>query len=278
MKNTKIIYIAFVLVLIQITSFAQFSLKTETSYLNHINGQQRTDLIKNNIANAELLFDKLITQADQASPSESSVFLYELSYSYFLIKEPAQSAHRLLVQRCLFLNDSIAKLSKSLFYESCYQCKLNQSFSDFLWIKSSIENIDDSFEKNMMNLITLSTQMHQKELQRHIIQLGNQMRLMNEEIPGWYEQWEYLVRIGVKEKHIKQVINYEDLEPEIPSISSIKDEKIRAKVYRKSIKHYLRTNSFLHAKNIVVDYQKENQNLFESLDLQIKKMRIWLKW
>jgi len=278
MKNTKIIYIIFVLVIMQISSFAQFSMKTETAYLCHVNNQHRTDLVEDNIPNAELLFDNLLKQMDTASPTEASVFLYELAFSYFLIQEPAQSAHRILVQRCLFPNDSITKLSKSLFYESCYQSGLNYSFSNFLWTKSSTETLDDSFEKNMLMLVTISTQMHQKELQTYITQLGNQMRLMDISIPSWYEQWEYLVRIGIQEKHIKSVINYDDLEQGIPSISSVKDEKIRAKVYRKTIKHYLRTNSFLHARNIVSEYQKENQNWFESLDLQIKKLRIWMKW
>jgi len=48
-------------------------------------------------------------------------------------------------------------------------------------------------------------------------------------------------------------------------------------VYRKAIKHYIKANSKVHAKELIVDYQAQNLSIFEKIDLIIKKLRLILK-
>jgi len=279
MLKFKILPLFVVLLITQIGAQAQFSITTEIAYLNHINAQNRRDLIENNIPNAELAWQGILKDTFYFKQGQkAAVFLYELSSSYDMIGRPALALHRLLVQRCLYSNDSISELSKNRFGELCYQNEFNQSFAEYLWMKSSKESLSSDVQQNLLLLTSLSTQMHLKELRPYILQLGNQMRLMDMDIPAWYNDWEYLVMIRLKEKHIKPIINYDNVEEGELEIAKIKSEKIKMKVFRKSIKHYIRNNSFKHAHDLVIAYQKENQNWFESLDLEMKKLRIWLRW
>ncbi|OYT16270.1 MAG: hypothetical protein B7C24_08580 [Bacteroidetes bacterium 4572_77] len=257
---------------------AQFSTATEASYLNHINKQKRQDLIKDNIPNAEICFAHSLSQINQGPNTTTSIFLYELSQSYDINNEHQLALHRLLVQRCLFPQDSISALSYSVFYNLSYKNNFSKSFASYLWISSSSSELMHNADKNLILLIKLSTQLHLKKLQPYIYQLGDQLRIMDADIPRWYSNWAYLVRIGVQEKHLKLLINYENNSGKALNIASINDKRLRKKIYRKSIKYYLKNNAFVHSKELMLAYKKEDQNWLESMDLSIKKTRGWLHW
>jgi len=277
MFKLKILPLVIILLTAPFAAQSQFSITTEIAYLNHINAQNRSDLIKNNIPNAELAWQGILKDTFYYQHETSAaVFLFELSNSYGKIKEPALALHRLLIQRCLYPNDSIEKLSKYIFLEFCFQNEFNQAFAEYLWEKSRKDKLASDYQQNLVLLMVLSTQMHLKKIRPYILQLGNQMRFMDMDIPAWYNDWEYLVMIGLREKQLKPIINYDKSLTGGLEIGKIKNEKIKMKVYRKSLKHYIRTHSYVHAHDLAIAYQKENQNWFESLDLGIKKLRISL--
>jgi hypothetical protein len=57
--------------------YAQFSVSTELKYLELINTQNRTDLIKDNLKNAEFASDSIIYKGEQSSTN--SQFYYQLA-------------------------------------------------------------------------------------------------------------------------------------------------------------------------------------------------------
>ena len=275
MKNYLYIIVLF---LCSTSVYAQFSISTETAYLNHINAQGREDLISNNIANAELVFAQLLSNIDSIPNESASLFLYQLSKSYQQINQAELSLHRLLVLRCLYPHDSISSLMKPMFGETAYASGFEHSFVVYLWETTMENQRAKNANQNLLKLIELSIQLHQEKLHPYIIQLGNQLRLMNISVPLWYDEWEYLVRIGVKEKHLKSLINFEETQRGSLKISSIEVEKLRKKVYRKSIRYYLHENAFSHSKEILRQYKNEDKNWIESFDYFIKKMRIAIHW
>jgi len=262
------------LVLLAFVSFAQFSVKTELKYLELINKQKNTELIENNLFNAELVSDSLIKT--ETNNYENSEYFFELSKSYFLAKKYELSLFSLLRQRCLFPNESVEQKSEILFNEVIYRCNLSDSISKILLNQNSSKNNDNVFSKKLELLLNLSIKLQKKKLVPPIFKIGLEYRSKVNNVPIWYQHWEFLSIINVKEK-IKSVI-LEKTYNATPIYEQISENNLQNKIYRKAIKHYLKTNAFVQAKTIISDYEKNKLSIFLSTDLLIKKSRIFLKF
>ena len=263
----------YIFLLISISSFSQFSVETELKYLTIIHKQGVIDLIDGNLKNAELTADSLIYRGQRAEIN--SKFFKELSISYFLTKEYELALFTLLEQRTLFPDPLVEKQSQLLFMESAYRCNLPDSLTKYLWNEtlfiSAPKNLTDGIEK----CLELSVKLEKKELQKQIDKLGQELRNKIEIVPVWYQHWEFLTLIQMNEKYKNEILTYAKDNKAI--YKQITNQKLQKKTYRKAIKHYIRSDSFVQARTVLKEYNERKLPLFLSFDSQIKKFRIWIK-
>ncbi len=269
MKNLYII----ILVFISIRLFSQFSVSTELKYLMIINKQADVELVYDNILNAELASDSLIILGNNTELSAQ--FFNELATSYFITKKYSLSLFSLLRQRCLFPNKKIEQQQKDFLLETAYRCNLSDSVSQLLVNKSSFNNKKANYSSKLILLLELSTKIHKKELNNYIYRIGLTLRQQQQDIPIWYQHWEFLTLVNLKEKKKAQALKYGTNSK--PIYSQITNNKLKYKVYRKTIKHYIKTNSFRQAHKILDEYNTCKLPVFLKFDSFVKGLRIWVR-
>lgn len=256
-------------------SFAQFSVSTETKYLQLINNQNRKDLIEDNLFNAEFASDSIIIKQKQSY--ENSMFFYQLAVSYFKTKNHELAMFTLLRQRCLFPDKNISITEKNLFFETAYRNNLSNEQAQYLWQQSSTEEKIIDFNNRLLLCLNLSTSLYKRKLTKYIYKLGLIYRSFEKNIPVWYQHWEFLSIINIKEKNKKQIMpliadNKETV------LKSLENNKLRYKVYRKTINHYRKINGFVMADKYLSEYRKEKElPLILKIDAMFKKFRIGIK-
>ena len=254
--------------------FAQFKLSTELTYIQNVNSQQRKDLIKDNIANAEKCADKIIEFEDR-SPI-ASLFLMELAYSYKQIDEEELALFSLLKQRILAPNDSLSFQSEVFFRELCFENDLGTTETKSLWLVTETENVPGDFNTAMIYLLEKSIQLYKKEISDQIIATGQFLKVKQESIPVWYDDWEFLTMINIKEKHKKQIIEF-DKKGNLPIYKSCQDPKLKTKIYRKAIHYYIKNGKFVRAKELRTEYRQQSLSIWDHIDLLFKNIRIGLR-
>jgi hypothetical protein len=256
---------------------AQFSLETELQYLQHINPQNRVDLIKNNLPNAEGMVEQILQNPTPFSQKSASIFITELAYSYLLTDKPEAALHRLLLQRCLFPFDSLDAYSHGLFEEVCLRSGLGFDQVQPLWKNSSAVQ-EFNFDQQLLLSIKLTVSLYLKEMEPYILQSAQVFKSRNNMSPLWLDEWLYFSKIRIREKQKVLLIDLEKNYAGKVDISTIESDKLRKKAYRKSIRYYLKSNSFHGAGELIGSYEIENQNVLESFDLCFKKFRLLVRW
>jgi hypothetical protein len=255
-----------IIIFISNISFGQFSLKTEYDYLALINFQQDKKLIKSSAINAEIAANNLILKKNS---SLNSLFYNELSKSYSLTNNFEKSIYFQILQRILFNNDSITNTSKNRFYNSGYKSNLTKLEIDYFWNNTNKEKIPNSKNEQLLKAIKLGTKLFSKKLTSQILQLGNLLKKQNYKMPQWYQDWEYLTTIGIKEKHKRIYMNYDNNTSTLFTRLK-KTEKI--KLYNKSINYYIKKHAFNKSKNLISELKKEKRSFLNKSGLIIKRI------
>jgi len=261
-------------VFLTINVFAQFSLGTELTYIQNINSQQRKDLIKDNIVNAEQCADRIIEFEDRGPLA--SLFLMELAYSYKQIGEEELALFNMLKQRILAPNDSLSPQSEVFFTEICFENDLGTLETKALRLTTEDGNIPNNYNQALILLLEKSIQLYKKELNPSISTTGQFLKLKQDFIPNWYNDWEYLTMIRMKEKHKKQIIDF-DKKGDLPIYKSCQDAKLKTRIYRKSIHYYIKHNKFVRAKELRTEYRQQSLSIWDHIDLLFKNIRIGLR-
>ncbi len=270
--NKKIVFL--LLIFVSFLANSQFSVNTEAKYMQLINNQGRKDLIEDNFYNAELASDSIIL--NQKQNYDNANFYYQLAVGYYTLKEYELSLFSLLRQRCLFPDMQISKQSKNLFMEAAYSNNINDSIADYLWAKSNSVSKVMSFDKRMELLLELSTKLFKKKLTSYIYYHGLLFRKISKETPYWYQHWEFLTIIKLKEKNKQQAFEQiKDVKTDV--FKQVSNSKLRYKIYRKAIKHYLKTNSFRMSEKYLASYKQEHPPLMLRIDMFFKKCHIKVK-
>jgi len=268
MKAIKII-IVMSLSVFCLTAFAQFSTKTEYNYLKLINSQQNKTLIKDNLKNLKMVVNNLIAAEND---NYAAYFFNDLANSYTVSGQKEFAFFYLLVQRSLFPNDSLSAFQENNFRELAYSLNLGENATKTYWDKTCSKNIPQNYADRMVLLLELSTELHFKKLTQANYTMGLILRNKNAKIPAWYQHWEFLTIIGLNEKQKGQMIHPQQY-PYQTIFNQIEGNN-KTKVYRKAIKHYIKTDANLHAKELIADYQAQDLSIFESVDLVVKKVRL----
>jgi len=268
MSTIKIIVSIF-LSLFSLTTFAQFKTKTEFDYLKLINIQQNNELIEDNLKNIEPVVNRLIASENDSC---SAYFFNELKNSYKIIGEKKLAFFYMLVQKCLFPNDSLSSFQENTFLELAFSLNLGKNTTKTYWDKTLRQNIPQNYTNRIILLLELATELHFKKLRQPIFKIGLILRNKNAQIPAWYQHWEFLSIIGVNEKQMKEII-HPDIYPYQPIFLQIEGENKKI-IYRKAIDHYIKIGAKNYANELIVDYQAQNLTIAEKFDLIIKN--IWL--
>jgi len=264
MKTKFIIFLAFLFILNN--SFSQFSLKTEYDYLTLINFQQDKKLIKSSTINAEIVANNLLLKKNS---SINSLFYNVLSKSHYIANNYDKSMYYQILQRVLFYNDSIANTSKNRFYNSGYKSNLTKLEIDYFWDNTIKTKLPNSKNEQLLKSIKLGTKLFSKKLTSQILQLGNLLKKQNYKMPQWYQDWEYLTTIDIKEKHKHSYMDYDN---NISTLFTRLQKKEKIKLYNKSINHYIKKHAFKKSKSLIMELKKEKLSFSNKGGLIIKKI------
>ncbi|MBN2756083.1 MAG: hypothetical protein JXR51_02825 [Bacteroidales bacterium] len=257
-------------IIISNSIFAQFSAKTEYSYLKLINSQNRKDLIIDNLKSAEYSSQIFIKESKN---SFNSLFFSELSKSYYLAEEYDLAFYYSVLQRCLFPNDSISIKEKECFFERAFSSNLDKNLAEEYFNKTEKNKLPDLYSDRIILALELSCKLNSKKLTENIYKLGLHLKSENVKIPAWYKNWEFLTIIGLKEKHKNQIIDFKSVYDE--NIFTQINGKIKIKVYNKAIKHYIKHKAYNRANELLNEYKKEKLGLKRfgvlSKNIRIKK-------
>jgi len=254
--------------------WAQFSTQTELKYLQIINANKNKELIKNNLWNAELKADSILYNKEQTLVNQ--LFFIELSKSYFLLKKYDLSLLNLYKQSFLFPNDSLSIENKQLFFELMYRNNFTDSISHILWEESQKNNLSNDYNHRLNFLLKKVIDIHSKRLTPYIFDLAHLYERFSIKRPIYLSYWEFLSLIKAKERHKKQIIHYENNQ-NVLVYQTIKKDRLKYKIYRKAIKHYIRANALKKSKELINTYQAYDLSLILKLDLIVKKSRVTIK-
>jgi len=256
LKSKMYLIVTFVLLMISVNLEAQFSVKTQLVYLKEINHQGRKDLIKDNLQNADKCAEDIINGND--TTQEAGLFFAELSYSYFLIKQPEKSIYNLLCQRILTPDSILSSQSKPFFFEVCYRNGLSTNTAASLWKNTLPAKIPESYNGRLELLLLKSIELFKKELVSSIQIAGNTLMYNNYVVPAWYTDWEFLTMTGIKEKYKKQILDF-NKSSQLPIYQSCTNYKLTAKIYRKAICYYRKHKSCTKARELKDEFKKLKQ-------------------
>ena len=250
------------LIAIILNSYSQFSTLTEYNYLKLINHQKDKKLILSSVKNADIVSSKLILE----KPSTINALFYnELSKSYYIIDEFELAFYYQIAQRTYFYNDSIARKVKNRFYDTGYKMRLEKSIIDFIWHETS--KMKPSKKDKIEHVLELAIKLYAEPLTNKINELGAVLKKQNETMPQWYNDWQYLTNIKIKEKNKKKYLNFQSNEALFKRLS----DKKKKKLYSKSINYYTKKHAFNHADELMFTY-KEHLSFFGKSDLLLKKI------
>ncbi len=267
-------FLSIILLLSSLISWSQFCTKTELKYLQIVNQQNNKELIEGNIINAEQRADSILYYGK--SSYLNSLYFYELSQSYFLIDKYDLALLSLYKQKILFPNDSISKVSNQLFYELLYRNQYNEIELDS--IKRFIASIPSqySYNKRYNIVLRISAEIRSKGLISQIYRMGYRYELLSNHAPIWFQHWQFLSMINVKEKYKMNLVNETNSDNK-PIYQQIKDTRLQKKVYRKTIKYYIKSNALRQAQLVLDEYKTKPKSFFLRMDSSCKQLRIKIK-
>ncbi len=264
-------FLSIILLLSSIVSWSQFCTQTEIKYLQIVNQQKNKELIEGNIINAEHRADSILYYGKSAYLN--SLLFYELSRSYALIGQYDFALLTLYKQKILFPNDSISKISEQLFSESIFRNQYTEIELDSIqqYIASIPENF--SYNKRYNILLKIAAEIRSKALISQIYNMGYRYELLSNHAPIWFQHWQFLSMINIKEKHKMNLVN-ETKSNNKPIYQQIKNPRLDNKVYRKAIKYYIKSDALRQAQIILNEYKTKPRSFFLKFDSYIKQVRI----
>lgn len=261
MKNIFLILLIFTSIL-----NAQYSPYTEYKYLKLINFQKNSDLINDNLTNAEYAAKVFLTELES---NYKSCFYNELSKVY-VFKEKYNKAYYYQLLRIALFKDS-----------TCFSEHEYNNFAEICGIPraEAIHNLmelnsfsDSTPIKDKLDLLSrLAINIGSDEIKNEIKNLAEIYKVNDILIPTWLIQWNFLTDIGFRSKKIKEIINF-NIAGDIP-IYQVASESIRKKILSKAINYYLNNNSYYYADFFIAEYSKQDLNFLQNTDLIIKKIR-----
>jgi len=268
----------FILILIALsftkTGVSQFSTSTELQYLQLINKQGDKRLIADNLRNAELAADSIITQ--HSNNLLNAYFFAELGKSYFLVKQYDKALLSFFRQHYLFPNDSADRETKNLFFETAFHCHFTDNEISQFW---DVSKMNVSFNKRLIIFLEQAPQIHSRHLRPYILKIGNFLKSTGEPVPIFYHQWESLVTVNMRERHLKTILPLlvNNSTPVYKQVQIAK--RLRLKIYRKTIRHFLHINAYRQAFVLLNDYRtNEDLSFFQKADALIKRTRIAIRF
>ncbi|MBN2669033.1 MAG: hypothetical protein JXR60_07375 [Bacteroidales bacterium] len=266
-------YILVVLISLLNSAFAQFSTQTEFEYLKLIHTQHDKKLIEDNIRNAELKAFQIIQSA--SNDAYAAAFINELSKSFFLLKEYDKVMFYVYAQRFLFPNDTVEKSATLQFNENLYRLGFQLTEIDSIKEKMSQEIEGKTFNDRAVSFLKFCIYLQKKSLDKDIVLWSSLLKQRTLQNPNWLQHWEYLtltkIKVSDKIKFIESVEN-----KPTPVYTLITEQSLKNKVYRKSITHYLKTNSFSQSALLLSDYKVLPKSLLAKTDWYFKRTRLFL--
>ena len=199
-----------------------------------------------------------------------------LSKSYFILKKYDLALLSLYKQRILFPDDSLSVENKQMFFELTYRNNFSDSISNLLWQETAKSHLPKTYNQRLHLLIKKAVDIHAKKLVPYIFNLAHLYERFAINKPICLKHWEFLSLIKVREKNKKQILSYIDNKRK-PIYQLVTNRRLKYKIYRKAIKHYIRTNAIKKSKALIKEYQLNDLSIILNGDLVFKKLRVAIK-
>jgi len=249
---------------------AQFKIETEYNYLKLINTQHNKTLIKSNVINAEIAANHFYMNDNSQL---TALFYNELANSFSLTGAPEKALFYQMVQRVLFANDSVNNASKAIFKSNTFLSGLKKSASVALANRLT-HKLPKTKDKQMLLVLKLAIKLNMNEQIPEIKTLANRLKLNEYKMPSWYKDWEFLTLINIKEKHMLELLSFNN---ENGALLARLSGKNKIRVYNKTIKHYIKKNGLVRAKELLNEYKSLKLTFLKRLGVSSKKTRICIK-
>jgi len=236
--------------------FAQ-NIKSEAEYLYLINVQKNTEIIKDNLRNAEITAEKIIQEPDSFNKTNEIKFFQQLAESYLTAKQAERALYSIARQICFFPDES-SDYSQSIINLSCEKASIKDAKEiyeklltprsnkyEILFktvISSKIHNIDDLLLKD----------------------ISAYKKKTNKPLPDWLKQYEFYTKIGItpntkfdmisfKEKSETFLFSHEGL--------SLKNKRI---LLAKSADYFIDIKNKEMEAKCLTEYKKTKKGLYHS--------------
>ncbi len=250
---------------------AQFQLTTEFKYLHIINSQENTQLIVNNLSQAESQVDSLLLI--DVDNELSAKYLLELARSYQLLEDYEHALFSVLKQRCFFPSDANSDNSLIILKQYAYELNMNEQMYNELRRATQLKS--PLPKREAMELLIKWTIRTDLNLVNEIDQynyLLNQYDVAKS--PFWLRQWYFYRQIEIKRNQLLPLIMFNtELGNEQELISKQKSE-VRKMLYRKAFDFYYDQSYCLKASEILNSYEKENLTKKERKKLEHSKKKL----
>jgi len=253
---------------------AQFSDTTELAYLQVVNNSGNIDLVENNIPNAQSVAWSYIVTGKKSKVAP--LLLMELAESCYFTSNFTEGFFYLIAQRYLFPDKKLSHAAAPLFYELAYAIGMDEGRAKELFEKTKKPK-NTVLYNDYVQLTYTMVGLFDKKAENEIKFLIKTIYEKYGKLPYKLQHWLFLNTIGVKERALKKMWdNIADNQKEVYRQDNL-NRHFRRKLYRKSIRHYIRIGAYSKARELVLEYRAGSPGILFYPDLWIKSLRCWLR-
>ena len=251
--------IIIIITAISVSASAQFSVKTETEYLELINKSSDKMLHKQNYHNAELVCDTLFLKSGNPMGAR---FLVELAKSYCVTKNWNMAVFSIIRQRATFPNDSMESKGISILKRAALHLNLTNDEIKMI-IERTKKGKYAGHQIGWYNAITTSFYLTTNKLDASIHHLYELYKTMYPKDKNMIlEEIKTMIAYNIPTKRRTEVINREaeNRKDWVKNMS----QKQRMVFLRKEIKYYKKNKAKRQARVTLKEYKSQGMNLWQS--------------
>jgi hypothetical protein len=238
----------------------------EANYLAHINQQHDLFLIRDNIPSAEFAAMNILLEADQSS--NASLFFEHLAVSFDMLDMYSNSLYYTLVNLWLYPENSTLILEKAVYLERAYRIGLDRSEALEIYTHCMHEKSSD-IKRRMNALLKYSIQHVSDVCYDEIYFLGDMYYHQFHETPVYFQHWRLLTMINMPQNDMLSLLDFS--ETARPAYFSTDNQLLTAKVFRRAIRYYYRTDADAYADELATMYKARYPGVHSAMFVLMQK-------
>ena len=231
--------------------------KTENKYLQIIN-KQETDLIVDNIRNAEFIADKYVFSSNNICEN-GDLFFLNLAKSYFILHKNDYVIFSVLRQRVFFPVDTLDNFCEDIYFDAA-KIVGNIELAKKVYQNTMAGKIPEqkaakiSYLLRQMFLLNIST------LDEHLFRYSNALKLITKsKLPIFIRQWRFYTMINLDPEIKKDCVDFSGKLYKVDYYSHISSDTVKIEVLKRAYCYYKKRDDYERA-----NYYKKIYNGFHA--------------